>query len=155
MSLRLLSARIVRSSAPLNKAASLSIFRGYATKKFTEDHEWVSIDNGVGTVGITTHAQKTLGDIVFVEVPATGNELVKGETVGVVESVKAAGDLITPVSGEVVEANDSLVEDPSAVNSGPEDEGWLFKVKLSDNSELDSLLDEATYNKFCEAEEGH
>lgn len=121
-----------------------------ATIKFSKDHEWISVDGDTGTVGITDYAQGSLGDIVFVEVPEVGATFAQGDDVAVVESVKAASELYAPVSGEVTETNDALAADPSLVNSSPTDEGWFFKIKLSDPSELDELMDEAAYNDFVE-----
>lgn len=120
------------------------------TIKFSKDHEWISVDGDTGTVGITDYAQGSLGDIVFVEVPEVGATFAQGDDVAVVESVKAASELYAPVSGEVTETNDALAADPSLVNSSPTDEGWFFKIKLSDPSELDELMDEAAYNDFVE-----
>ena len=115
---------------------------------FTREHEWVRLDGDTATVGITDHAQEALGDIVFTEVPATGKQLSKGQEAAVVESVKAASDVYSPVSGEVVEGNQAVVDDPALVNSDPEGDGWFFKVKLSDSSELDGLMDEASYREW-------
>jgi len=112
---------------------------------FTEDHEWISIDGDVATIGITNHAQEQLGDLVFVEMPDTGKTVAKGEDAVVVESVKAASDVYAPISGEIVETNQAVADDPTLVNSAAQTEGWLIKMKLSDNSELDGLLDEAAY----------
>lgn len=114
---------------------------------FTEDHEWIRVEGDVATVGITDYAQEQLGDLVYVELPETGRSLTKGETAVVVESVKAASDVYAPVDGEVTEVNDALSSDPSLVNSAPTGEGWLWKMKLSDASQLDTLLDEAAYKK--------
>src|SRR5262245_40014647 len=105
-----------------------------ATVKYTDEHEWISVDNGVGTVGITDYAQEQLGDVVFVEVPEVGRTIAKGEAVAVVESVKAASDIYAPVSGEVVDANAALTDAPGDVNLEPTGKGWFFKVKLSDPS---------------------
>ncbi|MCG8447697.1 MAG: glycine cleavage system protein GcvH [Hyphomicrobiales bacterium] len=115
------------------------------TKKFTEDHEWLAIDGDVATVGITSHAQEQLGDIVFVELPETGRTVAKGESIAVVESVKAASDVYAPVSGEVVEGNQTIVDTPESVNADPEGGSWFFKIKLSDPSELDGLMDDRAY----------
>ncbi|HEU5067600.1 MAG TPA: glycine cleavage system protein GcvH [Sphingomicrobium sp.] len=115
---------------------------------FTREHEWVRLDGDTATVGITDHAQEALGDIVFTEVPAAGKQLSKGQEAAVVESVKAASDVYSPVSGEVVEGNQAVVDDPALVNSDPEGEGWFFKVKLSDSGELDGLMDEASYREW-------
>ncbi len=122
-----------------------------ATTKFSKDHEWVSVEGDTGTVGITDYAQGSLGDIVFVEVPDMGATFSKGDDVAVVESVKAASELYAPVSGEITETNEALAADPSLVNTSPTDEGWFFKIKLSDPSELDALMDEAAYKEFVES----
>ncbi len=118
------------------------------TIKYTEDHEWLKIDGDVATVGITVHAQDALGDVVFVELPAVGTTFAQKETAGVVESVKAAADVYMPVTGEVVEVNEALREDPSLANTDPLGAGWFFKVKLSDTSQLDALMDESKYTAF-------
>jgi glycine cleavage system H protein len=118
------------------------------TVHYTKEHEWVRVEGDTATVGITNHAQEQLGDIVFAEVPEAGKQLSKGQDAAVVESVKAASDVYTPVSGEVVEGNQAVADDPALVNSDPEGEGWFFKVKLSDASELDGLMDEAAYRDF-------
>jgi glycine cleavage system H protein len=115
---------------------------------FTREHEWVRLDGDTATVGITDHAQEALGDIVFTEVPAAGKQLNKGQEAAVVESVKAASDVYSPVSGEVVEGNQAVVDDPALVNSDPEGEGWFFKVKLSDSGELEGLMDEDSYREW-------
>ena len=115
---------------------------------FTKDHEWIRIDGETATVGITDHAQEQLGDIVFAEVPETGRHLNKGQEAAVVESVKAASDVYSPVSGDVVDGNSKVVDDPSIVNSDPEGEGWFFKLKLNNPSELDGLMDEAAYRDW-------
>ena len=118
--------------------------------KFSKDHEWVnSADAAAAVVGITVHAQDALGDVVFVDLPEVGATLAQGEVAGVVESVKAAADVYMPVSGEVVEVNEALRADPSLANSDPLNAGWFFKVKLSDPSQLDALLDEAAYSAFA------
>lgn len=117
---------------------------------FTKDHEWVDVDGAVGTVGISEYAQSQLGDVVFVEVPEAGKTLSKGDEAAVVESVKAASDVYSPVSGTVTEGNAALTDDSSLVNSDAEAAGWFFKLTLSDPSELDSLMDEAAYAAFVE-----
>lgn len=122
-----------------------------ATIKFSKEHEWVSVEGDIGTVGITDYAQGSLGDIVFVEVPDVGATFSKGDDVAVVESVKAASELYAPISGEITETNDALADDPSLVNTSPTDEGWFFKIKLSNPSEFDELMDEAAYNEFVES----
>jgi glycine cleavage system H protein len=113
--------------------------------KYTEDHEWIRMEDGVGTVGITNHAQEQLGDIVFIEVPEVGRVLSKGDDAAVVESVKAASEVYAPVSGEVTEANTALADAPQTVNEDPTGAGWLYKIKLSDPSQLDGLMDEEAY----------
>jgi glycine cleavage system H protein len=113
---------------------------------FTEDHEWIKVEDGMATVGITNYAQEQLGDLVFVELPETGRLLVKGDVAVVVESVKAASDVYAPVNGEIVEANTALASDPALVNSAPTGDGWLWKMKLADESQLSGLMDEAGYN---------
>jgi glycine cleavage system H protein len=117
---------------------------------FTKEHEWIRVDGDLATVGISNHAQEALGDIVFAEVPDAGKTLSKGDDAAVVESVKAASDVYAPVGGEVVEGNAALADDPSLINRDPEGEGWFFKLKLSDTSELDGLMDEAVYREWVE-----
>ncbi len=116
--------------------------------KYTEEHEWLSVEAGVATVGITHHAQDALGDVVFVELPEVGASFAAKAVAGVVESVKAAADVYMPVSGEVVEVNETLRADPALANSDPMGAGWFFKVKLSNPSELDALMDETSYTQF-------
>ena len=116
-----------------------------ADTRYTEEHEWIRVEGGIGTVGITDHAQEQLGDIVFVELPEVGRSLAKGDESGVVESVKAASEIYAPVSGEIVEVNAALVDAPQTVNSDPAGSGWFFKIRLSDPGELDALMDEAAY----------
>ena len=116
-----------------------------ATTYFTEDHEWIRVEGGVATVGITDYAQEQLGDLVFVELPEAGKAVKKGDVAVVVESVKAASDVYAPADGEVVEANTALSGDPSLVNSAATGDGWLWKMKLADESQLSGLLDEAGY----------
>ena len=120
------------------------------TVKYTEDHEWLKLDADIATVGITVHAQDALGDVVFVELPEVGATFAQKDTAGVVESVKAAADVYMPVSGEVTEVNEALRSDPSLANSDPLGAGWFFKVKLSDHSQLDALMDETSYTAFSE-----
>ena len=119
-----------------------------AEVKYSEDHEWISIDGDVGTIGITDFAQEQLGDIVFVELPEAGTALGKGDQAGVVESVKAASEIYAPVAGEIVEANDILADRPETVNAAAESGGWFFKIRLADMTELDGLMDEAAYKAF-------
>ncbi|RMB54206.1 glycine cleavage system H protein [Sphingomonas sp. PP-CE-3A-406] len=120
------------------------------SRYFTQDHEWVDVDGDIGTVGISEYAQSQLGDVVFVDVPEAGKTLSKGDEAAVVESVKAASDVYSPVSGTVTEGNAALTDDSSLVNSDAEAAGWFFKLTLSDPSELDSLMDEAAYATFVE-----
>jgi glycine cleavage system H protein len=120
------------------------------TLYFTKDHEWISVEGGSATVGITDYAQAQLGDVVFVEVPPAGTQVSKGKEAAVVESVKAASDVYAPVSGEVTEGNAALEADPALVNSSPEGDGWFFKLTLSDPGELDGLMDAATYKAFVD-----
>ncbi|SFN39012.1 glycine cleavage system protein GcvH [Variovorax sp. OV329] len=116
--------------------------------KYTKDHEWVAVDGGIATVGITQHAQDALGDVVFVDLPEVGQGYAQGEVAGVVESVKAAADVYMPVAGEVTEVNEALRADPSLANSDPMAGGWFFKIKLADASQLDPLMDATSYEKF-------
>jgi len=115
---------------------------------FTKEHEWIRVEGDTATVGISNHAQEQLGDIVFAEVPEAGRRVSKGQEAAVVESVKAASDVYAPVSGEVTEGNGKVTDDPALINSDPEGEGWFFKLKLDDPSELDGLMDEAAYRDF-------
>jgi len=116
--------------------------------KFTHDHEWLRIDGDVAVVGITPYAQEQLGDLVFVELPASGKSLEKGAPAAVVESVKAASDVFAPVSGEVAKVNEALVDEPGLVNSAAEAAGWFFQLRMSDPRELDGLMDAAGYQAF-------
>ena len=116
--------------------------------KYTEDHEWLNVDGDSATVGITHHAQDALGDIVFVDLPEVGKSFAAKDIAGVVESVKAAADVYMPVGGEVTEVNEALRADPSLANSDPLGAGWFFKMKLSDPSQLDALMDDTSYAKF-------
>ena len=118
------------------------------TIKYTPDHEWLSVAGDIATVGITHHAQDALGDVVFVDLPAVGTKLAQGEVAGVVESVKAAADVFMPLSGEVVEVNEALRDDPSLANSDPLGKGWFFKVLVSDMAQFDALMDEPAYAAF-------
>jgi glycine cleavage system H protein len=116
--------------------------------KFTKDHEWIRVDGGVGTVGITDYAQEQLGDVVFVELPDVGKALKKGDEAAVVESVKAASEIYAPLSGEVTETNGSLADDPAKANGDPTGDGWFFKMKITDAGELADLMDEAAYKSY-------
>ena len=117
-------------------------------KKFSKQHEWVSITGDVATIGITKHAAEMLGDVVFVELPEKGKNIEKESQAGVVESTKAASDVYTPITGEITETNQSIVDDPGAVNKDPEGSAWFFKVKIKKKSELDELMSKADYDKF-------
>jgi glycine cleavage system H protein len=118
------------------------------SRYFTDEHEWIDVSGDIATVGITDYAQEQLGDIVFVELPEEGKTFDKGDDAAVVESVKAASDVYAPVSGEVVEANGALEDEPALVNSDAEEDGWFFKLRLTDTSELEGLMDEAAYKAF-------
>ena len=117
--------------------------------KYSKEHEWIKLEGDVGTIGITQHATEMLGDIVFVELPDVGTAVEKDGNAGVVESTKAAIDVYTPVSGEVVENNQAIVDDPAKINSDPENGAWFFKLKIKDKSELDSLMNKEEYDKFA------
>jgi glycine cleavage system H protein len=121
-----------------------------STVKFTDEHEWVRLEGDIATVGITDYAQNQLGDVVYVELPKPGQKVEKGKQAAVVESVKAASEVFAPVTGEVVEANQALVDEPATVNADPMGRGWFMKLKLADTSQLDGLMDEAGYRKFVE-----
>ena len=116
--------------------------------KFTEDHEWVAIDDDIGTVGITDYAQDQLGDVVYVELPAVGAEFAKSEEAAVVESVKAASEIYAPISGAVVEVNAALSDNPALVNESAMTDGWFFKLRIKESGELDEMMDEAAYATF-------
>ena len=122
-----------------------------ASVKYSQEHEWISVEGDVGTIGITPYAQEQLGDVVFVELPQAGRKVAKGEACAVVESVKAASDIYAPVSGEVTEANAALADTPGDVNAEPTGKGWFFKLRLSNKSELDGLMDEAAYAAFVKS----
>jgi glycine cleavage system H protein len=119
-----------------------------ANERFTKDHEWIRVDGDVATIGITSHAQSQLGDVVFVEVPEVGRKAAQGEAVAVVESVKAASDVYAPVAGEVIEVNGDLAGTPAMVNEDAEGKAWFFKMKLANAAELDALMDRAAYEAF-------
>jgi glycine cleavage system H protein len=121
-----------------------------STVKFTDEHEWIRLEGDIATVGITDYAQNQLGDVVYVELPKTGQKVEKGQQAAVVESVKAASEVFAPVTGEVVEANQALADEPATVNADPMGRGWFMKLKLADKSQLDGLMDEAGYKKFVE-----
>ncbi|KAK4052943.1 glycine cleavage system H-protein subunit [Microbotryomycetes sp. JL221] len=131
------------------------LVRTVVTKRFTTDHEWISFDSdsSVGTIGITEYAQKSLGDVVYVELPAQHTTIAQGEQIGAVESVKAASDIFAPVSGEVSEVNEALSDSPDLLNKSAEQDGWLAKIKLSNPSEFEQLLSQEAYQAHCEGGE--
>ncbi|RKQ69254.1 glycine cleavage system H protein [Litorimonas taeanensis] len=118
--------------------------------KYTEDHEWIKVDGDTGTVGISPYAATQLGDVVFVELPEIGREMDKGDEAAVVESVKAASEVYAPVGGEVIAVNEALEDAPETVNASADGDGWFLKIKISDASELESLMDEAAYKTYCD-----
>ena len=120
-------------------------------KRYTKDHEWISVADGVGTVGISDHAQHALGDVVFVELPEVGRKVIAAEVVAVVESVKAASDIFAPVAGEIVAVNDAIVQNSALVNEAAEGGARFFKIKLANPNDVDALMDEAAYAAFCAA----
>lgn len=134
---------------PLPLSHPLFTLETNMTTKYTEDHEWLSIEGDIATVGITVHAQDALGDVVFVDLPEVGKTYAQKDVAGVVESVKAAADVYMPVSGEITEVNEALRDDPSLANSDPLGAGWFFKVKLSDPAQVDALLDASAYDDFA------
>ena len=117
---------------------------------FTREHEWIRVEGDTATIGISNHAQEALGDIVFAEVPEAGRRVSKGQEAAVVESVKAASDVYAPVSGEVIEGNQAVADDPALINSDPEGQGWFFKLKLDDPAEVEGLMDEAAYREWIQ-----
>jgi glycine cleavage system H protein len=118
------------------------------SKKYTAEHEWLTVDGDVATVGITEHAQQQLGDVVFVDLPAIGKKVEKGKDAAVVESVKAASDVYAPITGEIVDVNKALAENPAMVNEDAEGKAWFMKIKIANKSELDGLMDKAAYDKL-------
>ena len=118
-------------------------------KKFSKQHEWISVEGDIATVGITKHAAEMLGDVVFVELPEKGKNVAKEGQAGVVESTKAASDVYTPITGEITETNQSIVDDPGAVNKDPEGAAWFFKIKIKNKSELEDLMNKVDYDKFA------
>ena len=117
--------------------------------KFSKEHEWIKLEDDTATIGITKHAAEMLGDIVFVELPKNGSSVEKNGNAGVIESTKAASDVYTPVSGQIIECNQSIVDDPSKINLDPENQAWFFKLKIKDKSEMNSLMSKEEYNKFA------
>jgi len=118
-------------------------------KKYSKQHEWISIEGDIATIGITKHATEMLGDVVFVELPEKGKSVVKEAQAGVVESTKAASDVYTPITGEITEINQSIVDDPATVNKDPEGTAWFFKIKVKNKSELENLMNKTDYDKFA------
>jgi glycine cleavage system H protein len=118
------------------------------TVYFTREHEWIRVDGDTATIGISEHAQEALGDIVFAEVPEAGRKLNKGQEAAVVESVKAASDVYSPAAGEVVEGNQAVADDPALINRDPEGEGWFFKLRLENSSDVEGLMDESSYREW-------
>ncbi len=119
--------------------------------KYTEEHEWITVAGDIATVGITQHASEQLGDVVFVDLPTVGKKVEKGKEAAVVESVKAASDVFAPITGEILEVNRAITDDPSKVNSDPEGSAWFMKIRIADKSQLDGLMDKAAYDKFVNA----
>ncbi|KAJ1030396.1 hypothetical protein NDA16_001305 [Ustilago loliicola] len=158
-SVSLLGRSAVRAAAPKPFAAPL-MRAGFASsvringvqKRFTEEHEWVSFDDAtnIGTVGITDYAQKSLGDVVFIELPEAGAQVKKGDDIGAVESVKAASDIYAPVSGQIEAVNEKLNDEPSLLNKQPESDGWLCQIKLTNPADFEALLTAEAYQKICE-----
>ncbi|KAL0072042.1 glycine cleavage system H-protein subunit [Marasmius tenuissimus] len=150
------AASLSRTAAPLPRAQRVlvrpTLARTLVTKKYTAEHEWVSFDdsNGVGTISITDHAQQSLGDVVFVELPTLGTKVKQGDQIGAVESVKAASDIYAPVSGTIEEINETLSSQPNLLNKSPEDKGWLCKIKLSEPSEMEKLMTKEEYENTYE-----
>lgn len=122
-----------------------------ANTRYTKEHEWVRLDGDIATIGITGYAAEQLGDVVFVELPDVGRAVKKGEGAAVVESVKAASDVYSPISGQVTETNAALTDSPGSVNEAPEGDGWFMKVKVADRGEIDGLMDEAAYKTFVDS----
>ena len=121
-------------------------------KKYSKDHEWIDINGEIATIGITNHAQESLGDIVYIELPEIGKKVNKGGEVSVIESVKAASDIYTPVEGEIIEVNENLKDDAAIVNQDPENKGWIFKLKINDTSNVDELMTLSDYENFLKQE---
>ena len=122
------------------------------TKKYSKEHEWIEINGEVGTVGITNHAQESLGDVVFIELPELGKNVLKGDEVSVVESVKAASDIYSPLDGEIIEINTKLSDEAGLINKEAENEGWIFKIKISNQSQIEDLMTVNEYKNFLENE---
>uniref|UniRef100_A0A914WRI1 Glycine cleavage system H protein n=1 Tax=Plectus sambesii TaxID=2011161 RepID=A0A914WRI1_9BILA len=146
-----------RNSRPSHTTVrSLSFAQPLSSQRlYTEKHEWVSVNGKIGTVGISQHAQEALGDIVYAELPEVGAKLQKDDSAGALESVKAASDVYSPVSGKVTERNEAVEKEPGLINKFVYEKGWLFKLELEDPSELKSLMDDAAYEKFLKSQESH
>lgn len=121
--------------------------------RFSEEHEWVSLDGDIATIGISDFAQQQLGDVVFIELPDVGRTVERGAEVAVVESVKAASEIYVPLSGEIIEINDALADEPAMVNESPEENGWFFKMRLNDTAQVNELMDAVAYKVFTDAQE--
>ncbi|WWC71067.1 glycine cleavage system H protein [Kwoniella pini CBS 10737] len=152
----MIALRLVRPALQLKVAKPAFRFSSirFISTRYTTDHEWVSFDSttNIGTVGITDYAQKALGDVVFVELPGQGAEVAQGDSIGAVESVKAASDIYAPVSGIVEEINETLADQPGLLNKSPEEKGWLAKIKLSAPAEFEALLNDEAYKAHCEGQ---
>ncbi|CAG8585222.1 2300_t:CDS:2 [Ambispora leptoticha] len=148
-------AHLLRPAPPLAiiRLNSILFTRSYTTKRYTKEHEWVNVEESLATIGITDHAQSSLGEVVFVEAPELNKKVKKQDPIGAVESVKAASDIYAPVSGDVVLVNERLKDQPSLINESPEDEGWFCKIKMSNSSEINDLLDAEAYEKFIDQKE--
>jgi len=148
-----LKASQTRVTFPSQTVRQFSFSRALLSdRKFTEGHEWISMDGDVGTVGLSAHAQDSLGDIVFVELPEIDAEYEKEDDCGVVESVKAVSEIFCPVTGKITARNETVVEDPGLINRSYDDEGWLFKIELADKAELDGLMTEEQYKEFLDSQ---
>lgn len=153
MALRVLSQSFLRTrlATPVLPMSHMLMHRNwYGTKKYTESHEWIEVNDSEATIGITDYAQNALGDIVYVEVPEVDSEVEIEDVVGVVESVKSTSDIYTPLTGTITAANENVVGNTKLLNQKPETEGWLFKIKFTDQAQVDALLDEAAYKKLTE-----
>ncbi|KAJ0980810.1 hypothetical protein J5N97_009065 [Dioscorea zingiberensis] len=152
-----MASRLLWASRAASFLRISTINRGFSSVlkdlKYADTHEWVKVDGSSAIIGITDHAQDHLGDVVYVELPDVGNEVTQGKSFGAVESVKATSDINSPVSGEVVDVNTELNGSPGLVNASPYDKGWIIKVQIKDQNELDSLMDSERYTKFCEEED--
>ncbi|KAI7867270.1 glycine cleavage system H protein [Spinellus fusiger] len=146
MSLRTFATRVIRPFGPIGQ---INAMRMYATKYYTREHEWVSVENGIGKVGITDYAQHALGEVVFAELPQVGSTVEQDGLLGSVESVKASSDVHSPVSGEVIATNIELDGSPDLINSSPEEDGWYATIKLSNPDEVNSLFNKSSYDEFC------